>query len=209
MPISFQTNMRQLLAGLRREQAKRRVKDGDEKIEGKKKMDFAVYQKMCELMFARAGSCWIFAHLFLVLEWNLMMRAENCADAHVSHLDWCDDALIFHFAKTKTDQVGENAAQGWHVFANPANPAICPILALVHYLFANPGVMSSFYTDSGESEVKDGQLFPGMGKTVYRCFNECFQEIISDNAEEFAKLGVLPGDLGSHSARKGAASWVA
>ena len=44
------------------------------------------------------------------------------------------------FCKKKTDQTGRNSDQVWHVYATPDKPAICPVLALSTYVFANPGL---------------------------------------------------------------------
>lgn len=44
--------------------------------------------------------------------------------------DWKADALNIRQTKSKTDQTGETLRDGYHVFANPFMPEICPILAL-------------------------------------------------------------------------------
>jgi len=45
---------------------------------------------------------------FLILEWNLMARAENVVHAHILHVLWEDDAIVFPFVKSKADQTGRN-----------------------------------------------------------------------------------------------------
>ena len=59
---------------------------------------------------------------------------------HLFHITWEDDCLAFRFAKRKTDQTGRNSDQVCHVYATPDKPAICPVLALSTYVFANPGL---------------------------------------------------------------------
>ena len=49
-------------------------------------------------------------------------------------------------------------------------------------------------------------LFPG--DSQYERFVKIFHKVIRENKEEFEKLGVKPGDLGSHSARKGSITLV-
>ena len=52
--------------------------------------------------------------------------------------------------------------------------------------------------------VKDRYLsFTFPGDYQYEIFVKKFHKVIRENKEEFEKLGVKPGDLGSHSTRKG------
>jgi hypothetical protein len=96
-----------------------------------------------------------------------MARSENFVFANFFHVTWEDDCLVFCFAKSKTDQTGRNRVQLWHVYANPNNPATCPVLALVTYIFANPGLTQrNFKDDSADSQDREdgdntGRLFPG------------------------------------------------
>ncbi len=52
---------------------------------------------------------------------------------------------------------------------------------------------------------KRGLLFPGGNQ--YQRFMNSFHKTIANNVEEFARLGIQPGDLGSHSAQKGVCSF--
>jgi len=63
-------------------------------------------------------------------------------NAHILHVHWDADCLVFRFVKSKGDQTGKNRDQEWHVYANPHTPSVCPVLALGCYIFANPGVFS-------------------------------------------------------------------
>ena len=100
------------------------------------------------------------------------------------------------------------------MYANPHNPEICPVLALACYIFSNPGIFQE-----GEEEVVEGEgsgsgpassrrqkgrLFPGGNQ--YDRFMDCLHRIVVKYPEAFFALGISPGDLGSHSARKGASS---
>ena len=59
---------------------------------------------------------YIAAHAFLILEYNLMARSENCVGAKIEHIPFHQDALLFDFAKTKTYQEGmKNVDHPWHV----------------------------------------------------------------------------------------------
>ena len=65
----------------------------------------------------------IVAHVFFVLDWNLMKRAENCVTANINHIYFDEDALVFGFTKTKGNQTGDEFGL-WHVYANPEEPSI-------------------------------------------------------------------------------------
>jgi len=183
------------------------MEDGDSGIIGKKKMDFKVYEKICELFLKEEGEEYLFARCFLTLEWNLMSRSKNIAHAHLFHITWEEDCLAFCFAKSKTDQTGRNSDQVWHVYATPDKPATCPVLALATYLFANPGLTNvENFTETDEDGNPSGRLFPGGDQ--YGRFMDCLRRVVENNQEVFLPLGVRPGDLGSHSARKGACSFA-
>lgn len=190
--------------------ATKSFENGDSGIIGKKKMDFNVYEKNCELFSKEDGEEFIFGRCFVTLEWNLMARSESVVYANFFHVTWEDDCLVFRFPKSKTDQTGRNRDQLWHVYATPNNPATCPVLALATYIFTNPGLTQrNFMDDSANSQDREdgdntGRLFPGGDQ--YGCFMDCLRRIVLNNPEVFVKLGVSPGDLGSHSARKGAYS---
>ena len=67
-----------------------------------------------------------------------MKRAENVVNAKLQHIFFKDDALCFEFAKSKGRQEGEEILGPWHLYANPSEPHICPVLALARYLFSYP-----------------------------------------------------------------------
>ena len=161
-------------------------------------MSREVYKKMCQLLLESESDEYIFARCFLTLEWNLMARADNVASAMVSHVEWQGDSLVFHFAKTKAAQEGECVFKPWHVYANPVESEICPILVFSKYVLTHPGILES----NGQNS-----LFPGADQ--YRRFMNIFSKLLRDNADVFKDLGYVPSDLGSHSARKGSATLVA
>jgi hypothetical protein len=156
-------------------------------------------KKICELFLKEEEEEFLFARCFFTLEWNLMARSESIVFAHLFHITWEDDCLVFWFARSKTNQTGRNRDQLWHVYATPMSPATCPVLALVSYIFANPGL-----TDSDGDGY--GQLFQGGDQ--YGRFMDCLQRVIEMNLNKFFTLGISPGDLGLHSAWKGSCSYA-
>jgi len=154
------------------------------------------------------GEEFLFARCFLTLEWNLMARSESIVHAHFFHIAWEDDCLVFRFAKSKTDQTGRNSDQVWHVYATPNKPCVCPVLALATYIFANPSLTYvEECTEADRESNVSGRLFPGGDQ--YHWFMDCLRRIVEKKQSEFLALGIRPGDLGSHSARKGACSFAA
>ena len=198
MDDSFRKLLHQYVQGLKKVVAENKKATGQKLTEGKRAMSRSVYKRMCELFMEGDSDEYIFGHCFLTLEWNLMARADNVCSAMVSHIEWNGDALIFHFAKTKGHQGGECVHKPWHVYANPLEPDICPLLAFAKYVFTHPGVLES----NGNNN-----LFPGNDQ--YRRFVNIFSKVIKENEGDFRDLGYSPSDLGSHSTRKGSATLVA
>jgi hypothetical protein len=99
--------------------------------EGKAPLNFQSYR----MLAARTLDCSadfelsIFGHLFLTLCWNLIARCNFVATVLFRHISWENDSMVVVFPPHKGDQEGRNALPK-HVFANPDNPDMCPILAL-------------------------------------------------------------------------------
>jgi hypothetical protein len=93
----------------------------------------------------------------------------------------------------KNDQNGDRPRDARNIYANPIVPEICPILSLGIYLLCFP--------------MDDTHLFPG-GKQYDR-----YRQNLTKVLKEEHMLSVLESrcvaaeDLGTHSARKGAATY--
>ena len=70
-------------------------------------MSNAVYSFKAKKMFQSEKKSYIFAHIFLVLDWNLMKRNENCVNLKIQRIWFDNDALVIEFAKSKGYQGGE------------------------------------------------------------------------------------------------------
>ena len=104
-------------------QHKRRL--GLKTVEGKKPTKKECYSKLTKLFFKLDDKEYIFAHVFLVLGWNLMKWTESCVDAKVNHIIFENNCLIFEFAKSKSHQSGEDHVGSWYVYSNLLEPHIC------------------------------------------------------------------------------------
>jgi len=164
--------------------------------EGKSEMTIPVYEYVCKELFRSEDPKHILTHVFTVLDWNLMKRAENAVEAKISHISFRDDALVFQFAKSKGRQNGEEHLGPWHIFANPHKPYLCPVLAMARYLFMYP-----------ESLLGTRKVFEG--SNTYSRYCKQYRSFLLKHADEIRNLGQDANDLGSHSARKGVGSLVA
>ena len=196
LPAGYRDQMSTLLKGLTRTIVAEKVDSGESLEEGKEAMSFACYELLCKKFFEGEKNEYAFAHLFLTLEWNLIARSDNIVNLSLSNIEWIDDAMLTFLKRTKTDQEGKNGKIGYHLYANPLKPHLDVLLSLGIYLFTNPGI------------VRDNRkLFPA--KNQYNRYSQLLARVIKENAEEFARLGVTPGCIGTHSARKGAATLAA
>jgi hypothetical protein len=73
----------------------------------------------------------MFSRLATIFAWNLIARVGNVRLILVKHLRRRGDHLEVFFAHMKTDQEGNHARIPRAVFANPLQPEVCPVLALV------------------------------------------------------------------------------
>ena len=103
--------------------------------------------------------------------------------------------LWLSFLLKKTDQDGVDKSTPWHIHANPNDPAICPVHALSIYLFTNPHLFNSV-----------SKLFPG--DSQYRHYTNILMKRIEEHQEDLSTFGSV-ANLGSHSIRKGSASFAA
>ncbi len=138
MPPKELKALEKFFKGLKRTTAKSQA-GGEGRVQvGKTSANFAVYRRMATEFLKRGKPDDIFSHAYMVLSWNLICRAGNTESICFSHLEWIGDALGVYFAHMKNDQAGERPRDPRHVYANPLDPIICPILALGIYLMAFP-----------------------------------------------------------------------
>ncbi|ETN14375.1 hypothetical protein PPTG_07434 [Phytophthora nicotianae INRA-310] len=100
---------------------------------GKDPLMFDLYIFLCKKMLLLPGKDMAFSHAYMVIAWNLMCRSSNAFGIRHSHMEWRGDALQIYFAHMKNDQGGERPRDTRHIYANPLEPSICPIVALGLY----------------------------------------------------------------------------
>ena len=137
----------------------------------------------------------VFGWAFEVLAWNLISRSCNVEALMFPLFGWREDCMVIKVPKHKGDQTGDSISKDKHTYANPLMPEVCPILATAIAVFC--------------IDRKRGD---------YRLFTESTSDqfchlltVLFDDAELIppdVNLGAARQELGSHSNRKGAASYL-
>jgi hypothetical protein len=132
--------------------------------------------------------------LYLVLQWNLMVRTTNIKSLNVNFFDWDGDACTIRNPCHKGDQEGVNAFAK-HVYGNPADPLICAFFAMGIHVVCN-------------AFQKDGDTRIFQAECVESSFGKWLRSTVSKMTPgELLELGMEPEDVGTHSIRKGAGTY--
>jgi hypothetical protein len=150
---------------------------------------------------------------YWVLLWNTMQRSETVASLQFSHISWNNDSLVFTIPKSKNDQDGDRTHPR-HLFANPLNPHICPILSTAVLVFttryiefdASPSEISLFEREN--RDWRPFKLFPGTFQEgrMSKILSRTLDKIVSEGDAD--KLEGDKNDIGMHSPRKGVRSYL-
>jgi hypothetical protein len=190
---SEKLEMKGYFVGLRK-RGQREKQSGERKMEeGKMPLPFEVYSALAKYFWQESM---FFEAAYMILTWNLGCRTNNTEGIRMCHLHWLGDALRIEFAITKSNQKGERVEDRL-LFANPLQPWICPVLALGAFLS----------TSSTEVEPSDRLFFGGdQGGRFLKSFKRAFT--IPHMAEMILGYGLTVDDLGAHSLRKGAGTFM-
>ncbi len=191
----FKTQLKRAFSSLRKTIKKNDEKVGKKQRSGKDCMTFAAYHFTCHNLVQSGSPEDIFTLCFLTLQWNLISRTESTEQISINNLRWEDDHLKVFFPRHKSDQAGLTSRDPRHIYANPYDPVVCPIQALSAYLMCYPGVLSS----------RSGKLFPGTLQK--KRFGKNLMSTLKKHYHEYQAMGASPEDLGTHSVRKGAATY--
>ena len=186
----FRDTIRTEMQGLKRSIAHKRSAGVGWISEGKDPMSYATYRALMQHFWHHGTEANIFTRTFMVICWHLMCHACNVVHVFLTHMVWCVDAMGVYFGHTKSDQGGEwckNEIR--HLYANPFDPIMCPFFNIGTYFICFPSVVSS-----------NGKLFPGSSQ--YARFG---RGLIAGLRGADCDPGL---DLGAHSIRKGATTYV-
>jgi hypothetical protein len=182
LPVEYLEDLTTFFRGLKRVEA-----DNDQagrgRKSGKEPLTFSLYIQLAERTLALNDNG--FSHLFLLSQWNLMCRSKSVETLHIYHLHWADDSVGCVLHKTKTNQEGAGPKDPRHIYANPAQPSCCWVLALGVYLASTP-------------TLEPGKLFPGSNQKSRFCKapRKLLEEITGQRI------------YGTHSIRKGVATYA-
>jgi hypothetical protein len=171
--------------------------------EGKRALKFEGYSYLCralvKLVPSKNGSWSLcsFMWSYFTLLWNLMSRSDSISTLMEEHFDWEGDAMLVQEQGHKADQSGKE--KYWkHIYANPVDPIICPILALAVHIFSI----------AAHSTHVNHKIFDGTNNKDR--FGRNLAAVLSKfSEEEMHNMGsdAKQSDFGTHSARKGAGSF--
>lgn len=194
-PATAQAGLTNFFKGLKRTLAQQKATSGTAKIvEGKEALQFDLFRYLNLKLLLATDTESVFTHCFQVLSWNLICRSNNTAMIKYKHVHWTEDSLSVYFPQMKNDQEGDRPKDARHVYANPILPEICPILALGLYFLV-------FGFDAAGLS-----LFSGTSQ--YNRYLKQLHRLLTAQADELNSKGLEPSDLGTHSTRKGAASFT-
>jgi hypothetical protein len=171
--------------------------DGTSKV-GKEPMSVEFFKELCRWLLNYCTSDGVFAYCYLVLTWNLACRLGITARIKFRDVLWTQlfDLFAKHFAHSMTNPTGEESKYPRHIYANPLNPIVCPLVALGLYL------TSCFNT----VQNNNGKLFPGAFQESR--FAGLFSRVVNENWDQVSAMGYKRSEVGTHSIRMGAVSYI-
>jgi integrase len=192
----FENELSIIFKGIQKEATGRKVRGETRVKTGKDPLSSDLYRYLSLALLKQKDNDSIFARFFLNLSWNLMCRASNTEFIRLAHISWDGDAMTILFSNAKNDQKGRFQYPR-HVYPNPYEPAICPILGLAVYWASMPL--------EPDTSVQT-QLFPGTQQ--YNRYSKVMKRLWAVPAVKayLEASGVCETDLGSHSTRKGSAT---
>lgn len=190
IPPELKQSMDDFVRGYRRRIAQAK-EEGDIPItEGKRPLTVQGYRMLCkksvEVEMAFRSKICSHAHLFTVMQWNLMVRSASVGSLLYHHIGWEGDAMVVRLPRHKGDQEGNHAIPR-HLYANALEPHLCPILALAVHVLCNPYHISGDQRIFCQEDIK---------RDYCAWLNKCLNNLTT---EERALLGANPADLGTHS----------
>jgi hypothetical protein len=167
-------------------------------FEGKRPISIETYRKLLQhsLKPGMEASQYLILTSFVSLSFNLMSRSINIAKLSWNNITWSNDALVVTFQLTKSDQEGDVVSEK-HVFANPLDPLVCPILHLGMKIICTPKL------DKNKNTVFEGNDPAGKFSAWLQ---KLFKGLLTE--AEITELGILAHELGTHWFRKAAATWA-
>jgi hypothetical protein len=223
---SLDHELEAMLSGYKKQVASLKLDGKMPVFEGKYHLTFDGYRILSSgLLTSSPFGQGLFGWAFLVLQWNLIARCATVSSIMMEHVNWEGDALLITTPKQKADQEGTNT-YARHLYANPIEPAICPVLALAVLIFtriikhdhthrpAQPSAALSLSAPSSsvdavaDAPLPNFRVFDGT-RNEARFSAALGRAILSLPPADRSRLGGERSQLGTHSIRKGASTYCA
>ena len=165
-------------------------------VEGKLPLSFRGYKFLsCKAMEQTTDySASIFSNFFLIMCWNLIARCVSVGSLMYNHITWENDSMVVVFPSHKGDKEGKRSSPK-HVYANVAEPSICPILNFAIYIF----------TKGYDREGAKTTIFAGDSESR---FSKWLLKLCQSNNDLLRSQGIDISMIGTHSFRKGIATFL-
>lgn len=165
--------------------------------EGKQPINFEGYSFLTKIALSKEKEipAAMAAHTFLCLSWNLMTRSVNTGLVMYNYLTWDGDSLVARIPHQKNDQDGAKSADPKHIYANPLEPHICPILSLAILAFS-----TSYRLDGSRALL--------FGPNAANNFSKWMIGVLREHKDELARSGHDISELGTHSFHKGVGTFL-
>lgn len=199
VPATLELKFKKTVKGHSRTHSKEKELGNVKQDEGKSPLPPLGYVNLARFVLRKYDSeTPQFVHCYAVFLWNLMCRTTNAASIVYNHISHEGDALKVFIGRHKGDQEGRNGYSR-HVYANPATPEVCPILALGLHIFSDRFIRSK----ENDKDGKSPKLF--VGASLEENFSDWLKKVAKNPAKGLTveELGIPPNDVGSHSFRKG------
>lgn len=197
--MDFDTNLilKSAMSSFKRRIAQLKA-DGEMPLfEGKQPMSEVGMRFLAEQALKQRDDFWLYSscHCFILLCWNLIARAVTVSNILFNAISWEGDAMTIWIGKMKNDQVGKNG-YARHVYANPKDPLICPVLSFAIIVFTR-----GYSRDDSERYAFGKGAKDKFTKWLHNALRACVDAIVA--------MGLAFDELGSHSFRKGIATLLA
>lgn len=202
-PADVNQGLETLLKGYKRKVGELKMAGKMPVFEGKHHLTYDGYRTLAlSLLSAQPSVRVLFGWPYLLLQWNLIARTATVSTMMMEHVSWEGDALLVSTPKHKGDQEGTKCFSR-HVYANPLSPVICPVLALAVLTFTR---VLRHDPEAAPQSLPNYRIFDGSSNDDR--WSQLLAQVIGGLPESDVQLlGAEKKQLGTHSVRKGAASY--
>ena len=190
----------EILDGVKR-YANEATQAGEGNIEdGKRELTFPLYRAIHKWCIEDGSPQMIHFRFFSECTFNLSCRGDQTGRVRNNHIYWKGDSTGISFAHIKEEQMGRDPRKRLPraIFGNPFDVLTDWNSAYFDYLVMFPEVLLDPH----------GQLFPGSDKNVTNNFSQQLETLLLAHEEELLKFGYSIDDIGIHSWRKAANTFM-